>query len=57
MKPTRQHLNDAALSLATLLGLVRGMTDEQVNEIMSNDEAGMLAKLANDMVLFTPEQK
>ena len=57
MISTRAHLNSAALSVAKLLGLVRGMPDDEIDNIMDNDEAGALAKTARDLAVYAEEQK
>jgi len=57
MATTRQHLNEAAHSVAKLLGMVRGMTNAEINNIMGNYEARCLAKAAHDMATYTEKQK
>ncbi len=57
MTITRQHLNNAALSVAKLLGMVTGMTDEQIDEIMDGDEARLLAGHAHSLRYYTEERK
>ncbi len=57
MTTTRQHLNNAALSVAKLLGMVTGMTDAEIDEIIDNDEAFRLAQVANDLCEYTTNWK
>ena len=54
---TRAHLNSAALSVAKLLGMVRGMTDAEIDGIIDNDEAFLLAKVAYDLCEHTTNMK
>lgn len=57
MISTRQYLNEAALSVSKLLGLVRGMTNGEIDDIMGNDEAGALAKIAHDLHEYTVQRE
>ena len=57
MISTRQYLNEAALSVSKLLGLVRGMTNSEIDDIMDNVEAGTLAKVAYDLAAYAEERK
>ena len=54
---TRQHLNETALSLARLLGMIRGMTDAEIDDIMDNDEVRCLADDAHSLCEYTEKQK
>lgn len=57
MTTTRRHLNEAALSVSKLLGMVTGMTDDEIDEIMDHDEVGALALIAHDLHVYAAEQK
>ncbi len=39
MKTTRQHINEVALGVATLLGIFTGRSDEQIDYLVFNYEA------------------
>ncbi len=49
MASTRQHLNEAALSVAKLLGMITGMSDDEIDEILSFDAVGHLAESARNL--------
>jgi len=53
MTTTRQHLNNAALSVAKLLGMITGMADAEIDEIIDNAEAFRLAEVASDLCEYT----
>jgi len=39
MKTTRQHINEAAVGVATILGIFTGKTDNDIDHLMDNSEA------------------
>ena len=57
MTTTRQHLNEAALSVVEVLGMIRGMTDAKIDEIMSFDEVGHLAESARNLCECLADQQ
>ena len=57
MITTRQHLNETALSLSKFLGLIIGLTDDQIDEIVDNAEAERLANATYDMYVYTEAAK
>ena len=54
---TRAYLNSTALSMTKLLFMIRGMSDDEINEIMVNDKASQLAKAASDLWAYAEGQK
>lgn len=57
MATTRQHLNEAALSVTKLLGIITGMTDAEIDEILSFYEVGNLAESARNLHEYTVNRK
>jgi hypothetical protein len=57
MATTRQHLNETALCLSRLLGMITGMSDDEIDEIMDSDEVARLAKAAQDLNGYAAGQK
>ena len=57
MATTRQRLNEAALGCAQLLGMVRGMTDDKIDEIMDHDEVERLRDAVQDLVAYAETEK
>jgi len=57
MATTRQHLNEAAHSVAKLLGMIRGMTDDEIDRMITIHEAFLLAKSAHSLATYAEKQK
>jgi hypothetical protein len=50
MKTTRQHINEAAGSLASILGIFTGKTDDEIDHLMDNYEAEALAETITELL-------
>ncbi|MHC4300924.1 MAG: hypothetical protein ACYS7Y_26925 [Planctomycetota bacterium] len=57
MPTSKASLLSASTGLATLLGMVIPMTDEQVDEIMDNDEAIRLDKSIHSLLDYAEAQQ
>jgi hypothetical protein len=57
METTRQYVNEAALSVAKLLGIITRMTDDEIDEIIDHDEAEQLAETARRIREYAVNRK
>lgn len=57
MKTTRRHLNEAALSISKLLGMITRMTDDEIDKIMYNEGVAQLATVARALHEYATKQK
>ena len=50
MKTTRQHINEAAVGIATILGIFTGKTDDDIDHLMDNSEAERLNEIIQGLL-------